>query len=172
MAEHNNETIGERIRRRRIEKGLSQIQVAEKSGVSMQAISLWEHGKTSPSASNITALAKALECEVQWLLEGGEYDENRVMSLIKGTNENKKIENKLENNNQIKGMQDSRLRDFISGKDIDDPSLAENLYNIARLFCDLDSSRRSEVLRFAIEQWKEAKDEELKKYESIYNKYR
>jgi transcriptional regulator with XRE-family HTH domain len=52
--------IGERIRYRRIEQGLSVAQLAEKSGFNQSTISRIENGKLKPSEANISRLAKAL----------------------------------------------------------------------------------------------------------------
>jgi len=50
-------TIGNRIKALRTEKKLSQEYLAEKLGVSRQAVSKWESGASSPSTDNLIALA-------------------------------------------------------------------------------------------------------------------
>ena len=53
------------LKRLREEKGWSQKQLAEVSGLSQQAIAHWELGDREPSASNLFALCRALgvSCE-------------------------------------------------------------------------------------------------------------
>lgn len=48
----------ERIKELRIQKGLSQMQLSVKTGISQSAIAKWELGKTEPTASAIITLAK------------------------------------------------------------------------------------------------------------------
>ena len=45
-------SLGENIRKKREELKLSQEYVAEKLGVSRQAVSKWETGQSEPTASN------------------------------------------------------------------------------------------------------------------------
>src|SRR5215213_6017312 len=56
--------IGEEIRRRRQEKGLTGVQLAAKAGMAPSAISQIETGKRSPHSASVIKLAAALECEV------------------------------------------------------------------------------------------------------------
>ncbi len=56
--------IGQEIRRRRQEKGLTGVQLAEKAGMAPSAISQIETGKRSPHSASVIKLAAALECEV------------------------------------------------------------------------------------------------------------
>ena len=50
-------TVGERLRECRFRQGLSQEKVAELLGVSRQAVTKWESGKSLPSSENMLALA-------------------------------------------------------------------------------------------------------------------
>lgn len=59
------------IARKRREQGLTQAQVAEKLGVSYQAVSKWERG-TIPNVEIVVELAKLLQVSVDTLLAGGE----------------------------------------------------------------------------------------------------
>lgn len=63
-------TLGQRIRARRETLGLSQEQVAEKMGVSRQAVGKWESDDARPSTDNLLRLAALLEMEVQELAAG------------------------------------------------------------------------------------------------------
>ena len=53
--------IGERIKELRIEKGLSQMQLAKSIGVSQKAIDYWERNVNEPKASYIIALVHTFE---------------------------------------------------------------------------------------------------------------
>ncbi len=52
------EKIGNRIRELRLEKGLSQMQLAKMIGVSQKAIDYWERSINEPKAGYIIALVK------------------------------------------------------------------------------------------------------------------
>lgn len=67
------------IRERRIDKNLTQIQLAEAMGVSYQAVSSWEHGNTMPDISKLEELTKLLGCSYQELLS--DKDEEEQMSV-------------------------------------------------------------------------------------------
>nr|DAS14901.1 MAG TPA: Repressor protein CI [Caudoviricetes sp.] len=67
----NNETIGERIKRRRTELKLTQKELANAiKGVSNVAISQWESDTTKPNSENILDLSTVLQCDISWLLRG------------------------------------------------------------------------------------------------------
>lgn len=53
--------IGEKIKELRIEKGLSQMQLAKTIGVSQKAIDYWERNVNEPKAGYIIALVKIFE---------------------------------------------------------------------------------------------------------------
>ncbi|TDB48058.1 helix-turn-helix domain-containing protein [Photorhabdus luminescens] len=78
-------TIGERIYSRRRGLKLNQVQVAEKMGVSIAAVSLWEKNRTSPSSENLQKIAQVLQCSVSWLLNGEDSDDNQATTYTVGS---------------------------------------------------------------------------------------
>ena len=60
--------LGETIKALRLEKGLTQPQLAALVGVSSGMISIWENNVNEPKASNLKALATALDVSVDTLL--------------------------------------------------------------------------------------------------------
>ncbi len=66
------DTIGTRVKMRRVQLNLTQMQLAEKSGMSQQAIQRIEQGDTKKSRS-LPAIANALGVTVSFL-ENGSYD--------------------------------------------------------------------------------------------------
>ncbi len=86
-------TTGERIEaaRRRIDK-LSQEKLAERLGVSPQAVSSWERDECLPDTKNLVALADALEVTLDSLLRDGRdwemkpvnFDSDRMFTFVKG----------------------------------------------------------------------------------------
>lgn len=65
-----NQTLGKRIGALRREKGLKQDELAEKLGVSPQAVSKWETDQTCPDISLLPLLAQILGITVDELLSG------------------------------------------------------------------------------------------------------
>lgn len=61
-------SLGETIKAHRTRCGMSQELLAEKLGVSRQAVSKWETGTAEPSTSNLLALAKAFGIPPEELL--------------------------------------------------------------------------------------------------------
>ena len=65
--------LGETIKNARIEKKLTQPQLAKLVGVSAGMISIWENNINEPKASYIKALAEALEISADYLLGLSDY---------------------------------------------------------------------------------------------------
>lgn len=61
-------TLGEAIREHRTRCGMTQELLAERLGVTRQAVSKWESGVTEPSTSNLIALAKLFDISPEELL--------------------------------------------------------------------------------------------------------
>ncbi len=62
--------VGKNIKKRRVEKGMTQDQLAEKLNVTRQAVSNWETGKTQPSIEMLTAIATHFDTSVEALIYG------------------------------------------------------------------------------------------------------
>lgn len=61
-------TLGQKIRQLRKERGLTQTQLAEILSTSQDTVSLWEVGKSLPDANNIIALCRYFEVSADYLL--------------------------------------------------------------------------------------------------------
>lgn len=80
---------GKTLARLRVKKGLSQKEVAKELGVTRQAVSSWESGRTQPSVEKLVALSRIFEMPVdglcrEWMEEVGEKE----ISPIEGAAEN------------------------------------------------------------------------------------
>ena len=73
-------TFGEKLTRLRKREGLSQEALAERLGVSRQAVSRWEQGTALPDAAKLLPCAKLFSVNVEWLLDDarGWEDQARV----------------------------------------------------------------------------------------------
>ena len=82
-----NIEIANRLVKLRKEKGLNQEELAEKLGLSRQAISKWERGESSPDMDNIVMLAKLYDLSFDELLSTSEYyveekDDNKEKEVV------------------------------------------------------------------------------------------
>lgn len=64
------ESIGERIKKLRKEKGITQTTVKEKTGISSGNMSDIENGKSLPSACALIGLSRLFECTTDYILFG------------------------------------------------------------------------------------------------------
>ena len=64
------DNLGERIKSKRKELNLTQLEMGKLVGVSHVTISQWEHGETVPKSRSLNFLCKVLECKHDWLLYG------------------------------------------------------------------------------------------------------
>jgi transcriptional regulator with XRE-family HTH domain/molybdate-binding protein len=81
MAELDPHAAGDRLRRRRRAAGLSQIELAERAGVSRQAVGALEAGRHLPRVDAALALAAALGTNVEDLLGGAPTRGLHVLGL-------------------------------------------------------------------------------------------
>ncbi len=63
-------SLGEAVKAHRTRCGMTQEFVAERLGVSRQAVSKWEMGQSDPSTANLLALAQLFGVGVEELLSG------------------------------------------------------------------------------------------------------
>lgn len=59
--------FSERLKELRLEKGLTQIELANMLGISQKSYSHWETQKTEPSFENLVKLADLLDVSLDWL---------------------------------------------------------------------------------------------------------
>ena len=65
--------ISDKVKELRLEKGLSQAQLAKAIGVSQKAIDYWERNINEPKASYVISLAKFFNVSADFLLDLKEY---------------------------------------------------------------------------------------------------
>ncbi len=85
------DTFGQKIKKLRNEKELTQEYVADNLGVSAQAVSKWENDISYPDIMILPSLAKLFEVTVDYLINDGEYNE-----LLSIKEENKKLKEEVE----------------------------------------------------------------------------
>lgn len=96
-----NTTLGKRIATLRHEKQMKQDELAEKLGISSQAVSKWENDQTCPDISLLPLLAKTLGVSTDELLTGKKEEAQAVRMLPE---------------NERKDIKDMLLRIMITGK--------------------------------------------------------
>lgn len=75
----NSSNLGEKIYKLRVEKGLTQNDIAYRLGISDKAISKWENNTTKPTINNLQKLSEILDVELDELLE---KEKNKKYSKI------------------------------------------------------------------------------------------
>ena len=70
-------TLAERLVASRKAGGYTQSEIAEKLGVSFQAVSLWERGETTPELDKLVELASLFGVSLDWLIAGRQ--EERIL---------------------------------------------------------------------------------------------
>ena len=73
-------TFGEKLTRLRKREGLSQEALAERLGVSRQAVSRWEQSAALPDAAKLLPCARLFRVEVEWLLDDARGWEDQAQS--------------------------------------------------------------------------------------------
>ncbi len=61
-------TVAENLRNLRMQKGITQLELADLMGVSYQAVSNWERGNSMPDISKLPELAEIFSCQIDDLL--------------------------------------------------------------------------------------------------------
>lgn len=67
-------STGDRIKYFRKSKGLTQLELAEKIGVTQSAITFWEKGKGIPNLKNMVAIAEALSVTIYILCDDETFE--------------------------------------------------------------------------------------------------
>ena len=107
-----NYYLGKNIKELRKQRDMTQAQLAEKLGISRQALSNWEKGNCEPDYLGILGLCKALNVDANRLLGVGEiHDQDKEFDLLTSTDQGKDSrddnlievgQNDLERNNSPK----------------------------------------------------------------------
>lgn len=74
-------TIGERIRTRRKELNLTMKAIFERENIKTGNLSELENDKYLPSVQTLIALSRVLECSIDWILTGKEYESSDSKTL-------------------------------------------------------------------------------------------
>lgn len=78
----NMNAIGKTIRQARIQQNMTQLELADRMGVSFQAVSNWERGNSMPDISKLETLCEVLKLNVQELLSGQPQSTAAVVKVL------------------------------------------------------------------------------------------
>jgi len=76
------ENMGKRLKIIRIERDLSQEDVADKLHLSRQSISRWENGRGVPDIGSLLRLSELYETSVDGILQGDIYNKGKNLSAV------------------------------------------------------------------------------------------
>ncbi len=79
----NLDKVGKLIATLRKEKGLTQLQLGERLGVSDKSVSKWERGINAPDISLLNSLCEILDISVTELLNGEKNEKGMNIEIIK-----------------------------------------------------------------------------------------
>ncbi len=85
------ELTGKRLAKFRREANMTQMEVAEHLGISFQAVSYWERGKTMPDISNLVKIAQLYNVSIDSIL-----DNDKQSRAVRSVSEHKKTPDLLE----------------------------------------------------------------------------
>lgn len=74
--------FADRLIELRKSKGMSQEELAQRIGLSRQAVSKWERAESSPDIGNLVALAEIYELTIDEIVKGSSEDETAVSSAM------------------------------------------------------------------------------------------
>ena len=74
-------TLGEKLKKLRIERGYTQKFIADMLNVSFQTVSKWENDENEPDIGTLSKLARLFECTVDYLVNEEETDRNKSASI-------------------------------------------------------------------------------------------
>ena len=96
-------TLGQRIQKKRKEKGLSQEKLGEQLNVSRQTVYKWENDQTIPELFNLIAMAEILDVRTGWLINEEESESDLQMhQLLKQMEETGRARSLQEKQNKKK----------------------------------------------------------------------
>lgn len=117
-----NVDIAYRLSRIRRDRGLSQEELAEKLGVSRQAVSKWERAESSPDTDNLIALAGIYDMSLDELLTGSPEDmENTPDSQPKSDDGGDHVHISFRDGINVEDKKGAKVHIGLSGIHVDDP---------------------------------------------------
>ena len=102
--------FGEKITKLKKLKKMSQVELAEKTGISRDAISKYERGDVSPSVEYAKRIAEALGVSLDYLVSDSEQDEALDNETAKRVKEIQTLP--LTEKDKIHSVIDALIRDF------------------------------------------------------------
>jgi len=131
-----SETLNDRIKKLRKEKGLTQLELAEQLNITDKAVSKWESGDGNPDISLLPKLAEIFSVTTDYLLTGKEIEE-KLVPISKLELCAKKDDIKL-----IDGLQDLSIKDE-NGKTLFDYIV---MYESTKVFAEIIDKGRANGL--------------------------
>lgn len=73
--------FSERLRELRKKENFTQVEVAEKLGISQPAYASWERGVKKPTQENLVKIAQVLNVSVDYLVGNSDYTEDKLDNI-------------------------------------------------------------------------------------------
>ncbi len=111
-------SLGEKIRKLRLSKDITQKEIADKLNVSFQTVSKWENNINEPDLASLKKLANIFNCPIDFFFEDDEEKINNSLESISKEKENKE-EIKEESKEEVKETKPKRKEYVILKEDED-----------------------------------------------------
>ena len=98
-------TFGEKLKKLRTERGLSQKTVADKTGVHANSYGQYERGIRKPDGDTVKKLARALDCDVEYLMDEKEAAGKTADEKPKGRKAGEKASGTVKHIFEVDGSQ-------------------------------------------------------------------
>lgn len=105
-------SLGEKIRKLRLSKDITQKELADQLNVSFQTVSKWENNINEPDLASLKKIANIFNCPIDFFFEDDEEKINNSLENISKENESKEVkeETKEEIKEEVKKVE--RLKEL------------------------------------------------------------
>lgn len=86
------QSIGTRIKERRKELKLTQLEIKERAGISSGNMSDIERGNRLPAAATLAQLSEILDCSIDWMLTGKSLEAEKIKLSCIGESDRRLLE--------------------------------------------------------------------------------
>ncbi len=115
-------SLGEKIRKLRLSKDITQKELADQLNVSFQTVSKWENNINEPDLASLKKIANIFNCPIDFFFEDDEEKINNSLEVISKENESKEVkeETKEEIKEEVKKENRPKRTEYISLKEDED----------------------------------------------------
>ena len=111
-------SLGEKIRKLRLSKDITQKELADQLNVSFQTVSKWENNINEPDLASLKKIANIFNCPIDFFFEDDEEKINNSLEVISKENESKEVKEEIKE--EVKKVERPKRTEYISLKEDED----------------------------------------------------